>query len=329
MRIDVSFVIPSFNGRRHLERALSQLFEAAPEAEVIVVDVGSTDGSAELVEARFPQAKLLRERNFGWGHATNRGAERSTRPIVAFMNSDVFVERPALEAMVARLVADPELGAVAPMLRFPDGRRQPLWGLLEPVLYPPRARMADGAVEVPQISGAFLMAQRSMLERIGGLDENHFFYNEEYDWCRRVRLAGYRLELLRDQWVTHVGGGSTPRKPEFVLEQMRGFLYFLGKHFPGAPEETIRALMELHGRAASRLDPRPAHRAMWAKLATLTASRSYLSSPFPLSGRGVPTIPTIAEAAKSWLHLEEEAPPKSSRRLAAAAPLAQVAEATR
>jgi GT2 family glycosyltransferase len=288
MRIDVSFVIPSYNGRQVLERALRDVLAAAPESEVIVVDGGSKDGSPEMVEASFPKARLLRQPNFGWGHATNRGIEVSTRPIVAMMNSDVFVERPALEAIVARFDAAPEVGVIAPMLYLPDGRRQRLWGVLEPAIYPPRARLARGPVRVLQVSGAFLVVRRSVLEEVGGIDENFFFYNEEWDFCRRVRLAGRGIELLRDQRVTHVAGGSTVRKPEFVLEQLRGFLYFLHTHHPGPVAELARGSMTFMGQSLSLIDRRADHRKMWRMLAGLAREDRLLDSPFPLSGRGVP-----------------------------------------
>ncbi len=289
----VSFVVPSYNGRDLLAETLRRLVAAAPESEVIIVDGGSTDGSPELVERDFPSVRLVREANFGFAHAINRGIERSTRPIVAFTNSDLLVRRRALVALVERLRAAPEVGVIAPMLHLPSGARQRLWGVLGPVLYPPQARLARGAVGVPIVSAAFLMVRRSVLEELGGLDENFFFYNEEWDFCRRLRLAGHRIELLRDQRVTHVAGGSTPRKPEFVLEQLRGFLYYLHKHHGGATAEAARLGMALQGRVLALLDPRPSHAAVWRKLGAIARERRYLESPFPLSGRGVPRFPPI------------------------------------
>jgi GT2 family glycosyltransferase len=211
------------------------------------------------------------------------------------MNSDVFVARPALEALVARLRDAPSVGVVAPMLHLPDGRPQSLWGVLSPFVYPPRARLARGAVRVPQVSGAFLMVRRSVLEHVGGIDENFFFYNEEWDFCRRVRLAGHRIELLRDHRVTHVAGGSTPRKPAFILEQLRGFLYYLHTHHPGPLAEAARVSMAVQGRAFAVLDRRDAHRAMWLELADIAGQGRLLDSPFPLSGRGVPRFAPLSE----------------------------------
>ncbi len=277
----LSIVIPSYNARALLRRTLRTLQVAAPEAEVIVVDGRSHDGSPEMVRDEFPSARLLPHENHGFAHAINRGLEQTNGEYVLLLNSDLFVSRAALETMMARLASDRWVGAVAPVLLNEDGTRQHLFG----PFYWPNFVPIRKPTRVQLLNGACLMTRRDVLREVGCLDENFFLYNEEYDWCARALRAGYTLEIVPDR-VVHVGGGSTSRSPDLRLEEQRGFLYLAKKHAPGFVLQGLRRAMQFEGYCYSRIDPRPRHRAMWAKLESMTRREAYLESPFQLSGRG-------------------------------------------
>lgn len=284
----LSIVIPSYNACALLRRTLRTLAVAAPDAEVIVVDGASHDGSPEMVRSEFPHAVLLQMQNHGFGHATNRGLEAATGDFLLLCNSDLFVSKSALETMMARLASDKLLAGVGPILLNEDGTKQHVFG----AFYFPNWLPIKSPTRVPLISGACLMTRRDVLQNIGALDENFFLYNEEWDWCARAMRAGYHLELVPDE-VVHVGGGSTSRSPELRLEAQRGFLYLAQKHAPDIVVQGLRRAMQFEGWSYKRMDPRPRHRAMWAQLESLSAREAYLESPFPLSGRGdVPARPT-------------------------------------
>ena len=294
----LSIVVPSYNARALLRRALRTVGIAAPEAEIIVVDGASHDGSADMVRAEFPHVQVLDQPNHGFAHAVNRGLEAASRSYLLLLNSDLFVTRAALETMVARLATDPKLGAVAPVLLNEDGSRQHVFG----TVYWPNWMPIHRPTRVPMVSGACLMTRRDVLRSVGGLDENFFLYNEEWDWCARLWRAGFHVEIVPAE-VVHVGGGSTHRSPELLLEEQRGFLYFWHKHGPKPLLEAFRLAMLFEGWSKSRIDPRPQHRAMWKQLESLTRRQAYLESPFPLSGRG----DTVAQAF--WPAMEAAAPP--------------------
>jgi hypothetical protein len=282
---EISVAIPSYNARHYLARCLRTLEKEAPETEVIVVDGASPDGSAQMVEAEFPGVVLSRVDNRGWAHATNRGLELATRRYLLLLNSDAFVDRAAMIAMQDRLESQSDLAGVAPMLRNEDGTRQAVFG----PWYWPRWTNIVRPTTVPVVSAACLMLTRRSLEMVGAFDENFFFYNEEYDWCRRAKDAGLRLEMLPVS-VVHVGGGSTPTDPRFTREAQRAFVYLSSKHWPDWVTDCLRGGILMESWLGKHVDPRPNHRGMWAELETSMRKRAYLDSPFHLSGRGVPDV---------------------------------------
>lgn len=286
---EIAVVVPSYNGRRLLERTLRTLWrvlEDGPriETEVVVVDGCSSDGSLEMVQREFPWARAVSCKNHGFGHAVNRGIEQTSAPYVLLLNSDLFLTREALEAMRSRLANDPQLAAAQPALLNEDGTRQKVFGAFG-VIYSPNWKAIRTPSRVPIVSFACAMTRRDVLRQVGALDENFFLYNEEYDWCLRARRAGFHLEVLPER-VIHVGHGSTTPSPDLVLEAQRGFLYFAQKHGPRFVLEGLRLAMQFEGFCKRRIDPRPEYRAMWAKLEEMTEREAYLESPFALSGRG-------------------------------------------
>ncbi|MCX7807388.1 MAG: glycosyltransferase family 2 protein [Deltaproteobacteria bacterium] len=278
---DLSVVIPSYNACSLLRKTLLAVVSSLPKAEVIVVDGSSQDGSPEMVLREFPGVHLIRVTNHGFAHATNQGLEKSTRPLILLLNSDVFVTFPALLAMRERLSSNPKIGAVGPRLLNEDGSRQWLFG---PFYWPNWVNIYR-PTRVWLLSAACLMTRRDVLEAVGGLDESFFLYNEEYDWCLRVAKQGFLLELL-PHGVIHVGGGSTSPHPSLILEAQRGFVYLASKHAPKSITNLLRHAMLLEGFCYSRLDPRREYRQMWAHLESIMRRRAYTESPFPLSGRG-------------------------------------------
>lgn len=290
---ELSILIPSYNGRTHLRRCLDALRQATPDAEVIVVDGASTDGSAELVEREYPEVRLSRVRNHGWAHASNRAAELATREYLLFLNSDAFVTTEAIGIMHRRLSHSHKTGAVAPMLMNEDGTRQKLFG----AWYWPVWRPVTRPMIAPVLSAACLMTTRRCFEKVGAFDEAFFLYNEEFDWCHRARAHGFQLEILPTE-IVHIGGGSTSRSALLEQEAQRGFVYLSEKHWPEWITTGLRQLVRLEAWVGKRLDPRPHHRQMWASLESTMQRRAYSESPFELSGRGVPSFTADPQAGQ-------------------------------
>ncbi|KZK14910.1 glycosyltransferase family 2 protein [Meiothermus taiwanensis] len=226
MSKELSIIIVSHNTQGILSECLQRLKAYYPQAELIVADSGSTDGSPDWVAASYPEVRLLRLPNRGYAYAVNRGLEVAQRPWVVEMNSDVYLEPGDLEALQAALEAHPRAAMAGPTLYTPQGRLQSFGPLYAPNYWNLRRPRAVGWV-----SGALIMVRKSALQEIGGMDERFFFYNEDLEWCTRARRKGWQV-LLVPRRVLHLGGSSTPKDPRFIAEGYRGGLLFTQDYYP-------------------------------------------------------------------------------------------------
>ncbi len=229
--MDLSIVIVNWNTREMTADCLRSVFDGLGNlgAEVIVVDNASTDGSAEMVESRFPQAVLIRNtENRGFAAANNQGFAVARGRHVLLLNSDTLVHGAVLPASVAWLDAHADVGAMGCRVLNTDGTVQltcsmypsipnlllltsGLAKLSRPAVfgrYAMRGWARDNEREVEVISGCYLLVRRAVIDQVGGLDEAFFFYGEETDWCRRIREAGWRLMFAPVGEITHHGGGT-------------------------------------------------------------------------------------------------------------------------
>jgi len=223
--------------------------------EVVVVDNGSTDGSAEELAAALPGVRLVRPgTNLGYATAANRGIAATTAPVVAVCNPDIELEPGTAAALLARFDAEPDLGALGPMVRNRDGSVYPsarsvptvgdavghgVFGLVRPRnRFTRRYRELDAdpnrARDSDFVSGAAIWLRRGALEAIDGWDEGYFMYVEDVDLCWRLRRAGWRVAYEPGGSVVHVQGASTARHPyRMILEHHRSLARFAAKRWHG------------------------------------------------------------------------------------------------
>ncbi len=240
-QFDVSVVIVSFNTRDLLRECLNTLAAEAGGVryEVIVVDNASRDGSADMVAAEFPAARLIRsDVNLGFAAANNRGFAIAQGRYVVLLNSDAFPRPLALPKAVAYMDADPNIGLGGARLVGRDDAWQPSARLFPSPLNDflslsglsvrfPRSRFfgrvdrtwADPNVpaEVDWVPGAFSIIRRDVLEQVGYFDEAFFLYYEEVDLCRRIKAAGYKVCYWPDVVVIHLGGESSKTLQHLTL----------------------------------------------------------------------------------------------------------------
>ncbi len=248
MNPSLSLVIVNWNTAALLVDCLRTIPDGARDLtyEVIVVDNASTDGSADLVTAEFPDVKLIRNReNVGFARGNNQGMAASSGRYVLLLNSDTLVKPQALTRLVAFMDQHTEVGAVCPRLLLPDDEPQAFAfggdpsigylfrrGLYRLVLRRPVHDWHTAQIQaVDWVSGACLLARREVVDKIGGLDENIFMYFEDADWCRRIRQAGWQVMFNPQIEIVHLGGQSLKQNPAAQRGYYRSLDYYYGKHF--------------------------------------------------------------------------------------------------
>jgi GT2 family glycosyltransferase len=255
---DASVVVVTYNALPWIEQAL----ESVRGHETVVVDNGSTDGTADFLRDRFPDAQLVEQQNRGLAHGWNTGIARTSGRYVLLLNSDAWLDGGALEALVSFADAHPEAAVVGPRLRYPDGRLQrsvrgfpTLWRLATEFLYlrklAPRTEALNafyaggfdhGSVrEAEVLMGAVWLVRRQAIAEVGPADDAFFLFSEETDWAYRFRQAGWKVLFFPGAGATHVYAAS--HKGLMFVENLRGQLRFLRKHRGDAYAERARLLL--------------------------------------------------------------------------------------
>lgn len=267
----VSVVIVNWNTRDLLRGCLASLPWDSDRVslDVIVVDNGSDDGSAQMVEAQFPQVRLIRnEENLGFVRANNQGLCAAEADFMLMLNSDTEVRPGAIERLVEVLASDPRIGAAGSRLLNPDGSPQFFGGsfptvgyLLVPAIIQHRrdietARRVlandDPIQEVDWLSGAAVMTRRDVLEAVGPLDERYFMWFDDHDWGRKLQRAGYRRVMVADARVIHLNRRSAEKLGERTLSQQLYDSEYLYLRLHAGRAATTLIFLSRIARAAAR-----------------------------------------------------------------------------
>lgn len=254
--VEISVIIANWNGKKYLEECLTSVFLAlieSVEGEVIVVDNGSTDGSVNMIRAKFPSVRLFENnRNLGFAKAINIGIRESKGKYITIINSDVKVKEKSFVRMIEFLEFHPKIGLVGPKIVDSNGRVQRscmgspgLWNIFCRALALdkmfPKSEIFGGQLmtywehdrerAVDIINGCFWMAKREAIDRVGLLDERFFIYGEDMDWCKRFWDTGLEVVFFPEAEALHYGGASSSKAPiKFYLEMQKANLQYWRKH---------------------------------------------------------------------------------------------------
>ncbi|HLJ59352.1 MAG TPA: glycosyltransferase family A protein [bacterium] len=182
----VSVIIPVYNGERYLGDALeSVLAQTVPPMEIVVVDDGSSDGSA-AVAARFPGVRYVAQGHAGPGAARNRGVALARGAFVAFLDADDLWVRTKLARQVAAFQTDPALDMV-----FGHARQFHSPELVERT----KARIAGAGAVLPGFVLGTLLVTRASFDRVGPFP-THTRVGEFLDWYARANDERLKSVLL-------------------------------------------------------------------------------------------------------------------------------------
>jgi hypothetical protein len=206
-----------------------------------VSDNASTDGSQEMVKNSFPKVRLIENKeNLGFIKASNLGLRQYHGRYAMLLNDDTIVKESALDKLVDFMATHPEAGACGAKLLNVDGTIQRQGGLFGKKFW-----LSKKPVTVDFVIGAALLVRREVIEKVGIMDENLFFYNDDLDWCFSIRKAGYKIYFVPQAEIIHYGGYSSRRKfnSRLFIEGFKGGLYFCRKHYGEFAYNAYRSLL--------------------------------------------------------------------------------------
>jgi GT2 family glycosyltransferase len=253
--IDLSIAIVSYNTKEILLDCVNSVraHTTTIAYEVIVVDNDSRDGTLPAIKNIHPEIRIIANPdNRGFARAVNQALAVSRGRHLLLLNSDTIVRDQALATMVAYLDEHLDVGAVGckqwtgdghlsqTCFPFPSIRDHLFYSALFRRVAPTMqaAAAATHAVDCTQsqdvdwTNGACLMVRRSLLQQLGGLDEEFFMYFEDVDLCRRLRQRGFRVRHLAEAEIIHFIGRSSGRDHERLqLVWEFGRIRYIEKHF--------------------------------------------------------------------------------------------------
>ena len=251
----ISIIIVTWNVCDEILTCLHSIEENPPayKYEVLVVDNSSKDDTVREIRDNFPGISLIiNESNLGFAAANNIGLLKSQGELILFLNPDTIIKPNSLDALIALMDKNEDIGVCSPKLLNPDGSLQ------ESVRGFPTFRAAlhrhtafkylyvfkgmykkwlmkdqsyEKLADVDQVMGAALITRKSILELVGPMDEQFFMYYEEVDLCYRIKKAGWRVVYAPQSEIIHIGGSSSGQIPAGKrIMALTSLLKFFKKH---------------------------------------------------------------------------------------------------
>ncbi|MBR6846797.1 MAG: glycosyltransferase [Bacteroidales bacterium] len=253
----LSIVIVNYNVEFFLEQCLYSVRRSLQgiDGEVFVVDNNSVDGSLKMLAKKFPEVKVIANKeNVGFSRANNQAIRISTGEYVLLLNPDTVVEDDTFAKCIAFMDSHPDAGGLG--VKMVDGKGNFLpeskRGLPTPAaafykmfgiakLFPHNKRFAhyymghlsnEETNEVEILAGAFMLMRRETLDKVGLLDETFFMYGEDIDLSYRITQGGYKNYYFPETRIIHYKGESTKKTSvNYVLVFYKAMEIFAKKHF--------------------------------------------------------------------------------------------------
>ncbi|OGD88783.1 hypothetical protein A3D81_01385 [Candidatus Curtissbacteria bacterium RIFCSPHIGHO2_02_FULL_40_17] len=269
--MDLSVIIVNWNTKKLLENCLASIFKFTEDVnfEVIVVDNGSEDDSPKLVKEKFPQVKLIpNKENLGFTKANNQGIKISKGKYILLLNSDTYLIENSFRKLLdkARSIGE-SLGSLGPLLLNKDRSIQQSAGfsphllqvfwwmtfiddlpggtVLEPY-HVDHESFYKKDQEVGWVTAAAILVPKAVIAKVGAFDEKIFMYGEEVEWCYRIKKAGYKVYFSPSTQIVHIGRGSSGKiSQNAIIGEYRGIIYFYQKHKDKVSLQITRVLLKI------------------------------------------------------------------------------------
>lgn len=252
----LTIVIVNYNVKDYLAQCLDSLRVALKDidAEIVVVDNCSSDGSVEYISSRYPEVRMIASKeNLGFAKGNNLAIRQSESKYVLLLNPDTVVKEQTIDKALEFMDAHPMSGAVGVEMLNADGTRAPesRRGIPTPMTafykfvglakrYPQSHRFGkyymsylpwDSPQRIEIVSGAFCMLRRKTLDEVGLLDEDFFMYGEDIDLSYRILKGGYENWYI-PYAIVHYKGRSTEKSSfRYVHVFYKAMFIFLKKHY--------------------------------------------------------------------------------------------------
>lgn len=231
MKTQVAVVIPNWNGEKYLPECIDSLLAQTTKCDIVVVENGSTDGSADLLRSNYKKVKVIQlDDNLGFAGGVNAGIRYSIEndyQYVALLNNDATADKNWLKHLLVSQEENPNVGIATCKLLKGDrkhidstGDLYTTWGLPYP-----RGRdeldknQYDYSIEVFSASGGASLYRVDMLKEIGLFDEDFFAYYEDVDICFRAQLYGWKVHYAPSALAYHQIGGTSNKIKDFTTYQ--------------------------------------------------------------------------------------------------------------
>ena len=253
----LSVIIVNYNVKHFLEQCLHSVLKACKtiETEIFVVDNNSVDGSSNLVKNKFPEVNLIEnKKNYGFSYANNQAIKQAKGNYILLLNPDTVVEEDTFLKVIRFMVETPDAGGLGVKMIdgkgnfLPESKRglptpwvafYKIFGLSS--LFPKSPKFGkyhltflpmDQINQVEVLAGAFMLLRKSVLDKIGLLDESFFMYGEDIDLSYRITQGGYKNYYFPDTTIIHYKGESTKKgSVNYVKVFYNAMIIFAKKHF--------------------------------------------------------------------------------------------------
>ena len=247
---ETAVAILNWNGRHWLEKFLPNVVSNSPEADIVVIDNGSSDTSLEYITSTFPEVIIVTlDQNYGFCGGYNKGLKSLKHKYFLLLNSDIEVTKNWLPPLISTLTSKEEIAIVQPKILDYKNKKKfeyagAAGGYIDKFGFPfCRGRVFDSLEvdnsqhqtieEVVWATGAAMLIKANVWKQLNGLDELFFAHMEEIDLCWRVQNNQYKVMVNPESTVYHVGGGTLPKNnPRKTFLNFRNGLYLLYKNLP-------------------------------------------------------------------------------------------------